>query len=47
MKKVLTFIFLGGAFVATIASCGSSKAHCEAFTSEVITVDQENDLAQN
>ncbi len=32
MNKVLTFTFLGLAFVAVLASCGSSKGgHCDAY----------------
>jgi hypothetical protein len=42
MKKIFALALLGLSFAAVISSCGSKKAHCEAFGNDkFVTVDQD------
>lgn len=45
MKKFMALAFTG-IFLTLIASCGSSKAHCEAY-GDATTIIEDSDLAEN
>lgn len=46
MKKLLPLAFFGVLFLAAASSCGSSKAHCEAYGDASTTQIDHDDLAQ-
>jgi hypothetical protein len=45
MKRIIPLTFVGLFFVAVVASCGSSKANCDAY-GDVDTKTEHNDMAQ-
>lgn len=45
MKKFMALAFTG-IFLSLLASCGSSKAHCDAYSDATTTI-EESDLAEN
>lgn len=45
MKRFLPWAFVGIFFVSLASSCGSSKAHCDAYSDNTIELEQD-DLAQ-
>jgi hypothetical protein len=48
MKKIFALALLGLSLTAVIASCGSKKAHCEAFGSDkFVTADHNKTVEKN
>jgi len=46
MKKFISAAFLGLFLVAITASCGSSRAHCDAYSDASTTTIEQDDIAQ-
>lgn len=48
MKKIFALALVGLSIIAVTASCGSKKAHCEAFGNDkFVAVDQDNTGEEN
>jgi hypothetical protein len=46
MKRIMPWAIVGVFFVSIVSSCGSSKAHCDAY-GDIDTKTEQNDLAQH
>lgn len=46
MKRIMPWAIVGLFFISLVSSCGSSKAHCDAYSDTNTTQTQQNDLAQ-
>ena len=46
MKRIMPWAIIVLFFISLVSSCGSSKAHCDAYSDVDATQTQQNDLAQ-